>query len=84
MYVLHFRKISVHPLKQSREELLSDPKRALLMGEYPLEIDWNEPFDWLFEGKSSHELGRMADEAVGMLGWMKKPVDQEEKGMWRA
>ncbi|MEN6560969.1 MAG: recombinase family protein [Acidobacteriota bacterium] len=84
MHVLLFRKVAVHPLKQSRKELLADPKRALLLGEYPLDIEWNEPFDWLFEGKSIRELGRLADEAVTedmMLGWMKK---SEEKGMWRA
>lgn len=87
MNFLLFRKISVQPLKQSKKELLVDPKRALLLGEYPLEIEWNEPFNWLFEGKFTRELGRLADAAVTedmMLGWMKKPALQEEKGMWRA
>lgn len=87
MHVLLFRKIAVHPLKQSKKDLLADPKRALLLGEYPLEIEWNEPFAWLFEGKSIRELGRLADEAMTedqMLHWMKKPAYPAENEVERA
>ena len=87
MNFLLFRKLAVHPLKQSKKELLADPKRALLLGEYPLEIEWNEPFSWLFEGKFTRELGRLADEAMTpdmMLGWMKKSPYPAEKEIERA
>jgi len=87
MNFLLFRKISVHPLKQSKKELLADPKRALLIGQYPLEIEWKEPFDWFFEGRFIRELGRLADEAITpdmMLRWMKKPVYPAESEIERA
>jgi len=87
MNFLLFRKIAVHPLKQSKKELLADPKRALLLEQYPLEIEWNEPFDWLFEGKFIRELGRLADEAMTedqMLRWMKKPPYPAENELERA
>jgi len=87
MNFLLFRKIAVHPLKQSKKELLADPKRFLLLGEYPLEIEWKEPFSWLFEGKFTRELGRLADEAVTedmMLRWMKKPTYPAENEIERA
>jgi hypothetical protein len=87
MNLLLFRKISVHPLKCPKKELLADLKRALLLGQYPLEIEWNEPFDWLFEGKFIRELGRLADETMKeemMLRWMKKPVFPAENEIERA
>jgi hypothetical protein len=87
MNFLLFRKISVLPLKQSKKELLADPKRFLLLGEYPLENEWKEPFSWLFEGKFIRELGRLADEAVTedmMLRWMKKPTYPAENEIERA
>ena len=87
MHILLFRKISVHPLKCSKKELLADPKRALLLEQYPLEIEWNEPFAWLFEGRFTRELGRLADEAVSqemMLGWLKKPVLLDKNEIERA
>ena len=87
MHFLMIRKISVHPLKQSKKELLADPKRALLLGQYPMEIEWKEPFAWLFEGKFIRELGRLADETMKeeiMLRWMKKPPYPAENEIERA
>lgn len=87
MNFLLFRKIAVQPLKCPKKELLADPKRALLLGEYPLEIEWKEPFDWLFEGKFIRELGRLADAAMTedqILHWMKKPAYPAENEIERA
>jgi hypothetical protein len=87
MNFLLFRKISIVPLKCSKKELLADPKRALLLEQYPLEFEWNEPFAWLFEGKFIRELGHLADEAMTedqMLHWMKKPAYPAENEIERA
>jgi hypothetical protein len=62
MDALLFRKIAIYPLKQSKEELFADLKTAFLADQYPLQIQWTELFDELFQGNFFRELGRLARE----------------------
>lgn len=56
MTFLLFRKITVRPLQQPKMELLADPKRSLVHLQYPLQIEWKEPLDFLFDLRFQREL----------------------------
>ncbi len=69
MNFLLFRKISVRPLRQPKKELLADPKHFLVRLQYPLQIEWKEPFDSLFDFRFQHELS----DAANALFWEEHP-----------
>jgi site-specific DNA recombinase len=62
MNFLLFRKITVRPLQQPKKELLADPKRFLVHLQYPLQIEWKEPFDFLFDLRFQRELTNAGNE----------------------
>lgn len=83
MNFLLFRKISVRPLRQPKKELLADPKEFLVHLQYPLQIEWKEPFDSLFDLRFQHELTRAGNEFFWKEfpngGWPFRPQEQKER-----
>lgn len=83
MNYLLFRKVSVRPIKGTREALLADPKRALVHLQYPLEIEWKEPFDMLFDLRFQQELTKAGNEFFWKEhpggGWPLRPQKQIER-----
>jgi len=62
MNFLLFRKITIHPIKRTMKQLWADPKAALMDRDYPLHIDWNQPFKWLYEDGLFRDLPDQTEE----------------------
>jgi site-specific DNA recombinase len=54
--------IRVHPLKVEKRALFADLQRAIAMDEFPLEIEWNEPFNEMWEMAVGQKLDELSHE----------------------
>lgn len=87
MNYLLFRKITVHPIKRSKKELWADLKDALMNRDYPLHIDWNQPFKWLYEDGLFRDYPDQTEEEFDIyfrdLLETTQPQKQKERGLRR-
>jgi site-specific DNA recombinase len=83
MNFLLFRKISVQPYKRTKKELWANPKGALEDGDYPLHIEWTEPFRWLYENTIYREGFDQTEEEFDIylreLLETSRPQEQKER-----